>query len=158
MDIFKQLKELNLTDSEIKIYLFLLENGLNTPPKIAVGTKIARNNCYHILNSLKNLGLAEEHLQDKRKAYVASDPESLYRTLDKKREIVKNILPDLRGLYTRQKNKPKIKYYEGVEQIKEIYLSTLVSDKVMGIGSTKQLSDFLPEFYTHYLNEIKKKV
>jgi HTH-type transcriptional regulator, sugar sensing transcriptional regulator len=157
MNIFDHLKQLNLTNSEIRIYLFLLENGLMTPPAIARGTKIARTNCYNILNSLKSMDLIEEHRHSKRKAYIASDPESLFRRLDKKRSIVQEILPDLRGIYSTQKNKPKIKFYEGKEQIKEIYLATLKAEKILGIGSTKQLSDFSPKFYTNYLNEIKNR-
>ena len=157
MDINAQLKLAGLNHSEITVYLFLLENGLATPPAVARGTKIMRTNCYNILEELKAKGLIEEQAVGKRKAYLAKDPEAILRALEQKKEAIARILPDLRGLYTLQKNKPKIRYYDGLEQVKEIYLSTLVYTKVYGLGSTNKLSTLMPEFYTYHLNEVKKR-
>lgn len=157
MDIHAQLKDAGLLPSESTVYLYLLENGLASPPQIAKGTKIARTNCYHILQSLKEKGLIEEHTQGKRKAYLASDPEAIARSLERKKEAVNRLLPDLRALYTTQKNKPKIHFYDGLEQIKEIYWQTLTAPEVFGLGSTKQLSELAPDFFAHYLEELQKR-
>ncbi|MDO8509851.1 MAG: helix-turn-helix domain-containing protein [bacterium] len=157
MDIYTQLKEAGLLRSESTIYLYLLENGLTSPPQIAKGTKIARTNCYHILHNLKERGLIEQQTRGKHKAYLASDPEAITRSLERKKETFNRLLPDLRAIYTTQKNKPKIRFYDGIEQIKEIYLQTLSSKEIFGIGSSKQLSDIAPEFYVKYLEEIKNR-
>jgi sugar-specific transcriptional regulator TrmB len=157
MDLANQLKQAGLNISEIKIYIYLLENGLSTPPKVSQGTFVARTNCYNVLQSLKEKGLIEEQLIRSRKAYLASDPESIVRSLQKKKEVIEQILPDLRGIYTTQKNKPKIKFYDGAEQIKEIYLQSLRSDQIFAIGSTNQIEKLLPGFLKHYFNEIKRK-
>ena len=126
MTLTDQLKALGLNRTETRIYLYLLEQGLSTPPQIARGTGITRTNCYNILESLKEKDLIAEQTQGKRKAYLARDPEALVRSLERKKEIINEILPQLRGLYTTQKNKPKIKFYDGVEQIKEIYRQSLL--------------------------------
>lgn len=157
MDIHPQLKEIGLSPSEGMIYLYLLENGLSSPPQIAKGTKIARTNAYHVLQSLKEKGLVEEQTQGKRKVYLASDPEALARSLERKKEAVNRLLPDLRALYTTQKNKPKIQFYDGLKQIEEIYRQSLNAEEIFGIGSTKQLSIVAPDFYTEYLTEIKNR-
>lgn len=157
MDLSTQLKEAGLLPSESTVYLYLLESGLATPPLIAKGTRIARTNCYHILQSLKGKGLIEEHAQGKRKAYLASDPEAIARSLERKKEAINRLLPDLRALYTTQKNKPKIRFYDGLEQIKEIYLQTLSAEEVFGLGSTKQLTELAPDFFAHYLEELQKR-
>ena len=88
MTIEEQLNEISLTKSESKVYLYLLEEGLTTPPQLARGTGIARTNCYNILEKLKNEGLIKEQEKGKRKAYIANDPESLLRTIQKKKETV----------------------------------------------------------------------
>ncbi len=157
MEIQNQLRLVGLNHSEITVYLFLLENGLATPPAVARGTRITRTNCYNILEELQTKGLIEEQAVGKRKAYLAKDPEAILRALEQKKEAIARILPDLRGLYTLQKNKPKIRYYDGLEQIKEIYLSTLVYTKVYGLGSTNKLTELMPEFYTYHLNEVKNR-
>lgn len=157
MDLREQLKTVGLHGSEIQVYLYLLEQGLSSPPKIAKDTKILRTNCYGILHSLKEKGLIEEQKIGKRKAYLASDPEALVRAIDRRKEAIQKILPDLRGLYTIRKNKPKIRFYDGFEQVKEIYMQTLSAEKILAIGSTKQLSDINPAFYTKYRKGLKEK-
>jgi predicted transcriptional regulator len=157
MELQKQLKIAGLNHSEITVYLFLLENGLSTPPAVSRGTKIARTNCYNVLEELQNKGLIEEQTVGKRKAYLAKDPDALIRALEQKKEAIAHVLPDLRGLYTLQKNKPKIRYYDGLEQVKEIYLSTLVSTKVYGIGSTSKLVELMPEFYQQHLEQVRDR-
>ncbi len=158
MEIHNELQKIGLTKSEGAIYLFLLENGLSTPVQIAHGTGILRTNCYHVLETLQGHGLIrKETIGSKRKAYLASDPESLYQSIEQKREVIAHILPDLRGLYTTQKHKPKIQFYDGLEQIKEVYWQTLQAKEIFAIGSTKTLSTVLPNLYTSYLKEIKAR-
>ncbi len=157
MDIHKQLSQIGLHKSEIEVYLYLLENGISTPPQIAKGTKIARTNCYNLLQSLKDKGLILEQEKGKRKAYIASDPEAILRSIEQKKEAVERILPDLRALYTTQKNKPTIKFYEGFEQIKEIYWQATQTEKLLAIGSTKLLSEKDPIFFKKFQEELKRK-
>ena len=159
MSVEDDLKRFGLHKTEIRIYLYLLEQGLSTPPAIARGTGIARTNCYNILHDLKEKGLILEHQKGRKKAYIAADPEALSRSLDEKRELVNRILPDLRGLYTVQKNKPKIKFYEGFDQVKQVYWLTLSSreKKVYGLGSTKELSDLDEAFFHTYIGSMKEK-
>lgn|SRR3990167_398192 len=159
MNLQEDLQNLGLHEREIKVYLYLLEQGLSTPPQIAKGTGIARTNCYNILQSLKEKGLIEEQAKGARKAYIARDPEALLRSVEQRREIINRILPDLRAFHTIQKNKPKIKFYDGMEQIKEIYWQSLsVKNKIIhAVGSTKYLSELLPEFYTRFFDEIHQR-
>lgn len=159
MTIEDQLQATGLNNSEITVYLYLLENGYSTPPQIAKGTGIARTNTYHLLQSLKEQGLIEAQQHHKRKAYIATDPEALVRALEAKKEAVRRILPDLRGIYILQKNKPKIKFYDGFEQVKEIYWQSLdSSDKQLyGIASTKQLFALSPGFFDKWRLEARRK-
>jgi len=157
MTIEEQLNEISLTKSESKVYLYLLEEGLTTPPQLARGTGIARTNCYNILEKLKNEGLIKEQEKGKRKAYIANDPESLLRTIQKKKETVEKLLPDLRALYSVQKNKPKISFYDGFEQVKEIYLQSTNTDQLLALGSTKHIADRDPVFFRVFEKALKDK-
>lgn len=154
--LHQQLKQLGLHKSEIVIYLYLLEQGISSPPQIAKGTHIAITNCYNIVRCLKDKGLINEQKIGKRKAYLANDPEAIIYMLDLKKRAAEQIVPNLRGLFKMQKNKPRIRFYSGIEQVKEIYLSTLLAKKVYGFGSTKLLSELAPELYKYYLAQLKQ--
>jgi HTH-type transcriptional regulator, sugar sensing transcriptional regulator len=152
-----KLIQIGLHKSEIEVYLYLLESGLSTPPQVARGTCIARTNTYNLLESLQDKGLIIEHKKGKRKAYLASDPEAILRSIERKKEAIERILPDLRGLYTVQKNKPKIRFYEGFEQVKEIYWQVTNTDKLLAIGSTKMIVEKDPAFFDKFQKELKRK-
>ncbi len=156
MNLQNELKKIGLSKSEIIVYLFLLEEGLSTPPQISSGTRIARTNCYNILVSLKQKGLIEPQQRQKRKAYLATDPQSLMQSIEKKKEIIEQILPDLRSIHTYQKNKPKIKFYEGWEEVKEIYRNSLQAKEIFAIGSTNGISDIDKKFFDTYRTQIKE--
>lgn len=157
MDIHKRLYTIGLTSSESEVYLFLLQNGLSSPPVIAKGTGIARTNCYHILQNLKEKQLISEQSQGKRKIYIARDPQALIESMDRRKAAAQELLPDLRALYTVQKNKPSIRFFNGFEEVKEIYNLSLSAKKIMGIGSTKRLQERDPEFYNYYIKQTQKR-
>ena len=157
MDISEQLKTLDLTKSEIVVYLRLLEFGISTPPQIAKITGIARTNCYNILKALKEKGLIEEQEDGKRKAYFTRDPQALLDALDKKKRAMELLLPDLRALHVTQKNKPKIRFFEGWEAVKEIYNEATRSTEILAIGSTKRLVDLDANFFAQFERTLKER-
>lgn len=157
MEINTELKHLGLHVSEIKVYLYLLENGLSTPPQVAKGTSIARPNCYHVLRELDTKGLIQIQPTGKRKAYLARDPESIVTSLEKKREAATRVVPELRELYTAQINKPKIRFFSGWEEVKEIYRQTLEAGKIIAIGGAQQQAEADQKFFDWYVRELDKR-
>lgn len=157
IDIQKKLREFGLKKSEIKVYLYLLEQGVSTPPQIARATGIARTNTYNILQSLKDKRLVEEQAKGKRKAYFASDPQVLVISEQHKQQALEQLLPTLRGLHATQKNKPKIIYFDGWDELKNIFLMTLEAKEVRGFASTNKLFANSPGFFEKYNAELVKK-
>ena len=152
------LKRCGLKDNEVLSYLYILEQSPATPPQIARGTKIARPNLYASLQSLKEKGLISEQQRGKRKTYLAADPSALVQTLEQRTEEMRQILPDLRGLYAAQKNKPTVKFYEGAEQVKEIFYEMLEAENIYGVASTKKLYDALGwDFFKAYIPTMQRK-
>jgi sugar-specific transcriptional regulator TrmB len=157
MEIHNALRDLGLHKTEAAVYLFLLENGQSSPAQIAKGTGILRTNAYHVLEQLEAQTLIRAHKIGKRKVYLARDPESLYQSLEIKRETISRILPDLRGLYATQHHKPKVQFYENADQISEVYWRSLEAREIFAIGSTKSLQSVLPDLYEHYIREVKNR-
>lgn len=157
-DVLSLLKQAGLLESEIKTYLYLLEQGVSTPPQIAKGTGIARPNLYGVLRSLMERNLIVEQKKGKRSVYLASDPSALVHTLEARAEAMKQVLPDLRALLVAQKNKPSIKFFEGTEQVKEIFYEMLEARQVYGVASTKRLYDALGwDFFKTYIGKMRDR-
>ncbi|MBI5221147.1 MAG: hypothetical protein HY978_04955 [Candidatus Liptonbacteria bacterium] len=157
MSLSEDLKRLGLYASEAKVYVFLLQRGLTTPPQIARGTGIARTNCYHILRELKDKGLTMEQLKGKRRAYSARDPKSLLAELDRQREEAESLIPALRALYVTQKHKPSISFFEGWEEVRQLYEQILSAEKIVAIGSTEQLAKVDHKFFSWYQRQMAKR-
>jgi len=152
------LRQLGLLENEIKVYFYLLEQGLSSPPQIARGTKMARPNLYGLLQSLKEKNLVIEQRRGQRKIYSAADPSVLVQTLESRTEAMKQVLPDLRALFASQKNKPTIKFFEGTEQVKEIFYEMLEAKSVLGVSSTKKLYDaFGWDFFKKYITQMRER-
>lgn len=157
-NLTEQLASAGLTDNETKAYLYLLEHGISTPPQIAKGTGIARPNLYGLLRSLKEKGLVAEQNKGARSTYSSTDPSALVHGLESRAEAMKQLLPDLRALYAAQANKPSIKFFEGAEQVKEIFYEMLEAKQVYGVASTKKLYDALGwDFFDGYIKQMRKK-
>ena len=158
MAIIDELNTLGLSKTEANAYLFLLKNGFSSPSQVAKGTGTQRPHCYEILDSLLALGLiVTQKTKNKRRLYAARDPQALLETIRRKEESFQNILPDLRGLYVTNKNKPRIQYFDGIEEVKEIYKLSLEAIEVFGIGSTARMQEIYGDFFMWYQKEIKRR-
>jgi hypothetical protein len=92
-----------------------------------------------------------------RSAYATNDPEALLLAVERKKDAIEKILPDLRGLHATQKNKPKIRFFDGLKQLQEIYRLSLNSKEIYAMGSIERLYELMPQFLDHWLREVKKR-
>lgn len=141
MKYFEELTQLGFTKQEAGLYLDLLENGRSSVAQIAKRTRITTSNCYHLLNALVHARVIEELPQTRTKQYIARDPEALLRRITHQKEVAERIIPDLRALYTIEKNKPTIRFFEGLEGIQEIYLELVQAKFIVSITSIAKLSE-----------------
>jgi sugar-specific transcriptional regulator TrmB len=158
MDIESQLRTFGLNKSDVKVYLALLENGISSPNDIARATKISRPNCYQHLKSLETARLAHHQLQGKRKVYLAKDPAAIQINLTEKQSVADRLIPQLRDLYTPEKNKPQLEWFTGWNEVKEIYRQTLVAEKIISIGAMdEQFMKIDPAFSQWYIRELEER-
>jgi sugar-specific transcriptional regulator TrmB len=125
MELKDILEQIGLTSHEASVYLAALELGSGTTIQIAKKANIKRTTCYDILLDLKIKGLIFESTKEKRRLFIAEDPEKLKKDLERKEAVFLEALPQFRSLYNISGVKPKIRFYEGVEGIKEVYMDTL---------------------------------
>ena len=127
----KQLKDLEFSEKEARVYLALLELGVSTATEISRTAKMNRTTSYDILESLAGEGLVNSIGETKIQKFAAENPERVISFLENKikkaEEKLKQaqiLLPELLSVYN-IKEKPKVKFYEGIDRLKEAFEDTL---------------------------------
>lgn len=116
---------MGLTDKEARVYLAVLELGEGNIARISQKSGVRRTTVYDIVNSLKERKLLNELIKGKKTLYSAEDPRKLDDMYDERKATLKRILPELLSVMNAIEKKPRIRYFEGAEGIKEVYKDTL---------------------------------
>lgn len=149
----KELKKLNFDDKEADVYLALLELGNASIEQIAKKSKIKRTTVYTVISSLKEKGYIEMSKAGKKTLYNAQNPNKIGENLDEKKLVFKKIMPGLLSITNSIEKKPKVRYFEGKEGIRDIYKDTLrYHDQETLVWTTKDILeyfdvDWLWEYY-----------
>ena len=154
--LLDKIKQFGLNDKEAATYLALLELGEATVQSLAKKSKVKRTSLYDILYSLKDKGLVGSTMRKKHRYYIASDPRELELKLEERKRSIKSIIPELLSISNFIDKKPKIKFYEGEEGIKEIYLDTLnYPDRPLWAWVTEEIfgTNIGQDFVYYYLSQ-----
>jgi sugar-specific transcriptional regulator TrmB len=125
MEIKPILEQLGLEGKKADVYLASLELGSASVIEIAKKAGIKRTTVYDILMDLKVAGLVSETLKGKKRLFIGENPEKIQKDLQKKESLFSEILPQLKSIHNISGVKPKIRFYEGREGLKEVYADTL---------------------------------
>lgn len=114
------LREIGLTDSEVEVYLRLLELEPSAGGTLIKKSKLQSSTVYHALDRLAAKGLASFVVRENKKNYEATSPEFLLKiTEQKKGEIlrqeqgIRQLLPALLGKQKVAGRKSEATVYEG---------------------------------------------
>ncbi len=111
--MIEELIQYGLSEKEAKLYLICLKTGQATATRISELSNIARSTTYDILEKFKSLGLISSCTIENKTNYLASSPKTLLSSLDEKRNVIKNILPELDKIKNKIKNKPRAQVFQG---------------------------------------------
>lgn len=146
------LKQLNLSEKEIKTYLTLLKLGSSSINRISEITALPKSTCYDILRGLISRGLASSLIREKVKYFEATNPQVLITQLDEKKKKIKQILPELNSMYKTVGEKPQVHLYEGKTGLKMIYDKVLSTRKDFLIfGNYTLFAQFFKWFYAQFI-------
>ncbi len=125
MEIKSILEQLKLGGKKADVYLASLELGSATVIEIAKKAGIKRTTCYDILLDLEKESLISETVKGKKRLFIGEDPENIQKRLKEREVLFSEILPQLKSIYNIKGLRPKIRFYEGKEGLKEVYSDTL---------------------------------
>ncbi|TAK95422.1 hypothetical protein EPO05_04355 [Patescibacteria group bacterium] len=121
----KRLQKLGLGEKESKVYLAILELGHANIQAISKKSGVKRTTVYDVLEDLKKKGLISITGKGKRNVYVAEDPRKIGHEIDERKHAFTHLLPELLSLANLLDKKPRIRYFEGLSGLREVYEDTL---------------------------------
>ena len=158
------LRTLGFSEKEATVYVALLELGHGTVTEIARKAGINRTTGYDILDSLANKGVVNVSGKEPKQEYAAEPPEAVVRHLKAEVETAKEriekaevLLPELRSIHTTQ-NRPRIKFYEGTEGLKQVYEDTLTStEPILAYANAEEVQKGIPNYFPEYYKRRARK-
>lgn len=164
-----KLAQIGFSKSEARVYLELLRIGPQAVSVVAKRLGLNRTTSYAILRQLEKKALVSSFINGKLQCFVANDPNCLIGFLDRKcrtfdyyRDEMLGLVSEFRSLAgARIVKKPVVRYFEGVEGVKNVmydvlnsgekeYLGYLCLDKWFESG----MRDFLIDFKNKRVNDI----
>ena len=118
-----------LEQKEFDTYKHLLSLKRSTVLELAKISGEKRANLYRILNSLRKKRLVSEIYEDKKHYFIAESPKVLVSFINKQKEKIQKLLPELEAIEKEALERPKIKFYEGKEGVKTLYDELLAERK-----------------------------
>lgn len=155
------LQKLNLNRKQVAIFLSLVKLGKATAAAIARDSGVTRTHVYDLTEELIEKGLVSVVEEHSIKVYEAVDHAGLLAYVSREqtdlREISKKLeqmAGDFNGLQVGLKQKTKVRFFDGIEGVKNLYeeikrdLSRQsASSEVLTIFSPEKANALIPGFY-----------
>ena len=152
--------QLGLEEKEAKVYLASLPLGATTILKLSKLSGIKRTTIYEIIDSLERKGLMKKEIYGLKTLYAPEYPERLKNTLEIKRSLLTGLLPELEVKYHLKSTGSYIKYYEGLNGIKNVYDDLLKDlrphDFYYAVSNTKEWQALDNDYFMK--NHVEKRV
>jgi len=151
------LTNIGLTEKESRVYLACLEKNNSPVSVIAKNAKINRVTTYDILEKLKEKGMVSFYTKQKIKYFNAINPELLLERFEKRTNDLRRSLPDFKRI-SGETSHPRIRYFEGIEGIKEIYTDTLTAKtEILNYSNSKEIRKNWPTYDKDYVSKRASK-
>lgn len=157
-EITAQMLSFGLSKKESNVYLATLELGRGTVSQISRKAGINRTTGYDVLGSLIGKGLVLISGKEPKQEYVAESPDTILAFLQKQLEVTqaniekaKRFVPELKSIH-KVSDRPQVKFYEGVEGMKQVYEDTLTAKEPIHAYANyddmhRTMGDYFPDYY-----------
>jgi len=158
------LTEIGLSSKEAGVYIALLLLGHGTVSQISRRAGINRTTGYDILDSLLAKGLVSISGKEPKQEYTAESPENLNKFISedikRKNDVLKKteeLIPELKSIHN-IKDRPRVFFYEGREELEKVYEDTLTStEPIRAYANVAYMDAGLPGYFPDYFKRRTKK-
>lgn len=147
MELIEPLKKIGLDEKEAQVYLTLLRLNKATAYLVALRSGLKRTTVYATLDDLVTKGFALKMPSEKKTVYFAKSPQECFAQAREKISEAEDFLPKLTALRKENEQDGGVSYYEGIDQIKEVYgklLEEVSNNECFGFyGHLKEVPEIL---------------
>jgi sugar-specific transcriptional regulator TrmB len=144
--------------------LSILELGRGTVSQISRKAGINRTTGYDILDALAHEGLVRISGKEPKQEYVVESPDNLVAMLENRLkdtkehiDLAKRFIPTLKSIQ-KSENRPQVKFYEGIEGLKQVYEDTLTStEPIVAYAAYEDMHTTLGNYFPSYYQRRAKK-
>ena len=132
--LIEKLQSIGLTQSEARVYLFLLEHQDAKTGVICSKLNIHNSHIYQILGKLLDKGLVSFKIVNNIKIFRPVNPESLYSLfrekelqLETEKQDLKEFISNLKKIELKESRQTDFKYFEGVAGVRSMFTEFIES-------------------------------
>ena len=155
--MIEKLQRYGLSEKEAFIYHELLKRKQALANELAKATSTNRTFTYNVLQSLVNKGFASYCIENNKRFYSVSNPESRLSTIKEKEKIASELIKEIQKFKTKEKVKQKVEVYEGSEALRIIHEEMINTKAPKVLNSTGLLFQHLKYSAYHIIKDISKK-
>lgn len=129
------LEQIGFNPHESRIYMQLLQHGEQAASKVANNIGLPRSTVRGSLDKLCERGVVQKIYKRNTQYYCCKNPEALLQdlelqqqNLEQNHEAVTKALPTLQGLFQQNSLVPKVRFFEGTEQVIEAFNLSLYAE------------------------------
>lgn len=134
-----QLAVAGLTPDQASIYDVLLRGGPEKAREVSLQTGVSRTLTYAVLEQLIAIGLVKKDEKDQSVARFApmhpailqDRAEKIQKDAERASIVLKSTLPDLSSAFNLATGRPGVRFYEGLDGIKEVLEDTLTAKETI---------------------------
>ncbi|MDP2749722.1 MAG: helix-turn-helix domain-containing protein [Nanoarchaeota archaeon] len=161
----ERLKEIGLSEGQIRVYSAILELGIATLNKIHEKTGIERRNIYDILNKLIEKGFVSYILEKGKHTYQCTHPNKILEEVENKEKALRELkekFPQIKGLFETSKPAIRAEVYRGDEAMKSLLNEILECKESYWLGGNnfnqrESISPTMVIWFGHWMKRRAEK-
>ena len=152
----KELKQLGLTDNEIKVYQALIDLGPSLAGRISRQSGLHRRTVYDTTEMLIKKGLIGYILENNRRLFHPVSPDRLLEMVDERRALIEPVVLKLKERFSQDKEEQSTNFYKGKNGLRTVLEDQLNYPEILILGATPKAYDVL-KFYLDWYDKKRKK-
>jgi len=156
MSLTQELLAVGLSEKQAEVYVSALQLGYSSVQELAQKAGINRTTAYTHIKSLIGRGLLNATEKNGRIYYIAERPEKLRyiheqkeKEVQRRRDLLEKIMPELESLYNVAKDRPSVRYYSYENQNDLNYVRQEISE----LRANEVLNIFNYDLFKDYINK-----
>jgi len=156
-----ELKELGLTEGQIKVYSAILNLGIAGIQKIQEKTALERRAIYDILNKLIEKGLVSYTQEKENRKYQCTHPRNLKEQIEAKQKelsVLNAKIPEITNLYNFNRPEIRAEVYRGNAAMRNLLEEALIYPATYWIGGNSGVEKCSEEMRLWFKRWTKKRI